>query len=213
MVRRCRKGEEVWSLCGLQAFHSEAGLDVHLEIDSHRLYLFSTICSDHVCCWTSSSNGKVREPCARLRPCPGVPTGQTPTITGLPQGPSSAQLVGFHGFCQAGCTQSGQPGWVCMSRHPVAHVVSPVFVAGVSRSPLEGLCAERDWTTEPCHRQACVFTQKLPRSFHLAPFSLANKLRIILLPFLSCYFEFHLALSPGSTELFFFLDSWLLPRE
>lgn len=37
----------------------------------------------------------------------------------------------------------------CSSR---CTAVAPVFVAGVSRSPLEGLCAEHDWTTEPCHR-------------------------------------------------------------
>lgn len=51
----------------------------------------------------------------------------------------------------------------------------------------------------------------LPKSFYLASW-LANKICIILL-LLLCYSEFQLAVPPGSAELFFFLDSWLLQNE
>lgn len=47
---------------GLHAFHLGPEFDVHLETDSHRLYLFSPICAGHFHCSACSSSGKMRVP-------------------------------------------------------------------------------------------------------------------------------------------------------
>lgn len=49
-------------VCGLHAFHLGPEFDVHLETDSHRLYLFSPICAGYFHCSTCSSSGKMRAP-------------------------------------------------------------------------------------------------------------------------------------------------------
>lgn len=106
----CQYGKDkMWSSCGFQAFHWGPELNVCVEIDSHRSYLFPTICSDHVYCLASSSTGKMRATGQHL--WTDTHSCRTPTE------PFSAQLVvRFHGFCQVECPQSGQLGWECVSR-------------------------------------------------------------------------------------------------
>lgn len=158
------------AVCSLQAFHS-AEFSVHMESDSHWLYLFSIVFS--IVC-IGPPTGKWESPVlGYLYPCSGISPGQTPAVAGPPHNPILAQrVVRFHGFLSS---------WVCTVRTAGMGVCvsSPGSPCGVSlpcgcsvQVPFEDLCVEHDWQQRPATGRNVPFLRSSP-IFPPASFNLA----------------------------------------